>query len=90
MFRFATWTKRYKEKYWSTSRTYHQKLVLTQVNIRGVSSIGSGTGPLIVVDGQPMPDGFSALTMLDVASVEVLKMLLRLQFMDQEVLMVLF
>ena len=45
----------------------------TQVNIRGVSSIGSGTGPLIVVDGQPMPDGFSALNNADVASVEVLK-----------------
>ncbi|GIZ08622.1 SusC/RagA family TonB-linked outer membrane protein [Flavobacterium sp. UMI-01] len=45
----------------------------TQVNIRGVSSIGSGTGPLLVVDGQPMPDGFGALNNADVESVEVLK-----------------
>lgn len=45
----------------------------TQVQVRGVSSIGSGTGPLIVVDGQPMPDGFSAINTADVESVEVLK-----------------
>ncbi len=45
----------------------------TQVSIRGVSSIGAGTGPLIVVDGQPMPDGFGALNTADVESVEVLK-----------------
>ena len=45
----------------------------TQITIRGTSSIGSGTGPLLVVDGQPMPDGFSALNSADVESVEVLK-----------------
>lgn len=45
----------------------------TQVSIRGVSSIGAGTGPLVVVDGQPMPDGFGALNTADVESVEVLK-----------------
>lgn len=45
----------------------------TQINIRGISSIGAGTGPLIVVDGQPMPDGMGAINNADVESVEVLK-----------------
>jgi TonB-dependent starch-binding outer membrane protein SusC len=45
----------------------------TQINIRGISSVNAGNGPLLVVDGQPMPDGFSALNSADVASVEVLK-----------------
>ncbi|NJM78449.1 MAG: SusC/RagA family TonB-linked outer membrane protein [Flavobacterium sp.] len=45
----------------------------TQVTVRGISSIGSGTGPLIVVDGQPIPDGFGAINNADVESVEVLK-----------------
>ena len=31
----------------------------TQINIRGISSVNAGSGPLIVVDGQPMPDGMS-------------------------------
>ncbi len=44
-----------------------------QVNIRGVSSIGLSAGPLVVVDGQPFPDAFSAINSADVASVEVLK-----------------
>lgn len=45
----------------------------TQINIRGISSVRAGSGPLLVVDGQPMPDGFSALNSADVESVEVLK-----------------
>ncbi|MBW1654267.1 SusC/RagA family TonB-linked outer membrane protein [Flavobacterium quisquiliarum] len=45
----------------------------TQINIRGISSVKAGSGPLLVVDGQPMPDGFSALNSADVESVEVLK-----------------
>lgn len=45
----------------------------TQINIRGISSVSAGSGPLLVVDGQPMPDGFSALNSADVESVEVLK-----------------
>ena len=45
----------------------------TKINIRGISSVSAGSGPLLVVDGQPMPDGFSALNSADVESVEVLK-----------------
>lgn len=45
----------------------------TQINIRGVSSVNAGSGPLIVVDGQPMPDGMGAINNADVESVEVLK-----------------
>jgi TonB-linked SusC/RagA family outer membrane protein len=45
----------------------------TQINIRGISSVNAGSGPLIVVDGQPMPDGMSSVNNADVESVEVLK-----------------
>lgn len=45
----------------------------TQIRIRGISSINAGASPLIVIDGQPVPDGLSALNMADVESVEVLK-----------------
>ncbi|WP_445736589.1 SusC/RagA family TonB-linked outer membrane protein [Mariniflexile sp.] len=45
----------------------------TQINIRGVSSVNAGSGPLIVVDGQPVPDGMGAINNADVESVEVLK-----------------
>lgn len=45
----------------------------TKVQVRGISSINAGQGPLVVVDGQPFPDGFAALNNADVESVEVLK-----------------
>lgn len=45
----------------------------TQINIRGISSVNAGSGPLIVVDGQPMPDGMGSINNADVESVEVLK-----------------
>lgn len=45
----------------------------TKINIRGVSSVNAGSGPLVVVDGQPTPDGLSAVNNADVESVEVLK-----------------
>ena len=45
----------------------------TQINIRGISSVNAGSGPLVVVDGQPMPDGLGAVNNADVESVEVLK-----------------
>lgn len=47
----------------------------TQINIRGVSSVNAGSGPLIVVDGQPLPagDSMGAINNADVESVEVLK-----------------
>ena len=44
-----------------------------QITIRGISSINAGASPLVVVDGQPIPDGLGTLNMADVASVEVLK-----------------
>ena len=44
-----------------------------QISVRGISSINAGANPLIVVDGQPIPDGLATLNMADVASVEVLK-----------------
>jgi TonB-linked SusC/RagA family outer membrane protein len=45
----------------------------SSINIRGISSINAGASPLVVVDGQPIPDGLSSINMADVASVEVLK-----------------
>lgn len=44
-----------------------------KINIRGVSSIYAGAEPLVVVDGQPIPDGLSFVNMADVESVEILK-----------------
>jgi len=44
-----------------------------QISVRGISSINAGANPLVVVDGQPIPDGLATLNMADVASVEVLK-----------------
>jgi TonB-linked SusC/RagA family outer membrane protein len=44
-----------------------------KINIRGISSINAGSSPLVVVDGQPIPDGLAFLNMADVESVEVLK-----------------
>jgi TonB-linked SusC/RagA family outer membrane protein len=45
----------------------------TQINIRGISSVNANSGPLVIVDGQPMPDGMSAVNNADVESVEILK-----------------
>ena len=45
----------------------------SSINIRGISSINAGASPLVVVDGQPIPDGLGSINMADVASVEVLK-----------------
>ena len=44
-----------------------------QITVRGISSINAGANPLVVVDGQPIPDGLGTINMADVASVEVLK-----------------
>lgn len=44
-----------------------------KINIRGISSINAGASPLVVVDGQPVPDGLGYINMADVESVEVLK-----------------
>ena len=43
------------------------------ITIRGISSINAGASPLVVVDGQPIPDGLASINMADVASVEILK-----------------
>lgn len=44
-----------------------------KVTIRGISSINASSNPLVVVDGQPVPDGLAYVNMADVESVEVLK-----------------
>ena len=44
-----------------------------KITIRGISSINAGTSPLVVVDGQPVPDGLKFVNLADVESVEVLK-----------------
>ena len=43
------------------------------ISIRGISSVNAGASPLVVVDGQPIPDGLASINMADIASVEVLK-----------------
>ena len=44
-----------------------------KINIRGISSINAGASPLVVIDGQPIPDGLASINMSNVASVDVLK-----------------
>jgi len=44
-----------------------------KISIRGISSINAGASPLVVVDGQPVPDGLAFVNPADVESVEVLK-----------------
>ena len=44
-----------------------------KITIRGISSVNAGQSPLVVVDGQPVPDGLSFVNPADVESVEVLK-----------------
>jgi TonB-dependent starch-binding outer membrane protein SusC len=44
-----------------------------KITIRGISSVNAGASPLVVVDGQPVPDGLAFVNMADVESVEVLK-----------------
>lgn len=44
-----------------------------KINIRGVTSVNAGGSPLVIVDGQPIPDGLAFVNMADVESVEVLK-----------------
>ncbi len=44
-----------------------------KVQVRGVTSINYSPGPLVVVDGHPVPDGLAFVNMADVQSVEVLK-----------------
>jgi TonB-dependent starch-binding outer membrane protein SusC len=44
-----------------------------KISIRGISSVNAGATPLVVVDGQPIPDGLGFINMADVESVEVLK-----------------
>lgn len=43
------------------------------IRVRGMGSISADNKPLIVVDGFPVPDGLSMVSMGDVESVEVLK-----------------
>ncbi len=44
-----------------------------KITIRGITSVNAGSSPLVVVDGQPVPDGLAFVNMADVESVEVLK-----------------
>ena len=44
-----------------------------QIRVRGMGSISANNDPLIVVDGFPVPDGLSMVSMGDVESIEVLK-----------------
>jgi len=44
-----------------------------KINIRGISSINAGASPLVVIDGQPIPDGLASINMSNVASIDVLK-----------------
>lgn len=44
-----------------------------QIRVRGMGSISANSDPLIVIDGFPVPDGLSMISMGDVESIEVLK-----------------
>lgn len=43
------------------------------IRVRGMGSISAASDPLIVVDGFPVPDGLSMVSMSDIESIEVLK-----------------
>ncbi|HEY5508112.1 MAG TPA: TonB-dependent receptor [Paludibacter sp.] len=43
------------------------------IRVRGMGSISASNSPLIVVDGFPVPDGLSMVSMGDIESIEVLK-----------------
>lgn len=43
------------------------------IRVRGLSSISANSDPLVVVDGQPVPDGLAFINPYDVESIEVLK-----------------
>jgi TonB-linked SusC/RagA family outer membrane protein len=43
------------------------------IRVRGMGSISAAADPLIVVDGFPIPDGLSSISMGNVESIEVLK-----------------
>lgn len=44
-----------------------------QIRVRGMGSISASNDPLIVIDGFPVPDGLSMVSMGDIESIEVLK-----------------
>lgn len=44
-----------------------------KIQVRGLTSINQSQGPLVVVDGHPVPDGLAFVNMADVQSVDVLK-----------------
>lgn len=44
-----------------------------KIRVRGMGSISASSDPLIVIDGFPVPDGLSMVSMGDVESIEVLK-----------------
>jgi TonB-linked SusC/RagA family outer membrane protein len=44
-----------------------------RIQVRGLTSINQSQGPLIVVDGHPVPDGLAFVNIADVQSVDVLK-----------------
>jgi TonB-linked SusC/RagA family outer membrane protein len=43
------------------------------IRVRGMGSISAASSPLVVVDGFPIPDGLSSVSMGNVESIEVLK-----------------
>jgi TonB-linked SusC/RagA family outer membrane protein len=43
------------------------------IRVRGLGSISASSAPLVVVDGFPIPDGLSSVSMGNVESIEVLK-----------------
>lgn len=44
-----------------------------QIRVRGMGSISAASEPLVVVDGFPVPEGLSMVSMNDIESIEVLK-----------------
>lgn len=60
------------------------------IRIRGNRSISASNEPLFVIDGVPVNGGSDVLNPSDVASIEILKMLLLQQSMERAVPMVLF
>lgn len=47
--------------------------VAPEIRVRGLGSISADSGPLVVIDGFPVPGGLSMVNPGDIASIEVLK-----------------
>ena len=57
----------------SINNTTSEVGVAPSIRVRGSGSISADSSPLVIIDGYPVPDGLSSISMDDVQSIEILK-----------------